>query len=92
MTEPFITSHAIHRFRALVADVPPGEVRRTLNCRAVLVAIEFGARFVRLAGGQRVVLEGDHIISILHKDVPPGALDPRRDPRFADEGDAHAQG
>ncbi|MDP2131926.1 MAG: hypothetical protein U0975_09805 [Erythrobacter sp.] len=51
MAEPFLTRHAIQRYRERVADVPAAEVWRALDCAAVRVAIDFGARFVRLAGG-----------------------------------------
>jgi len=87
MAEPFLTRHAIQRYRERVADVPAAEIWRALDCRAVRVAIEFGARFVRLSGGQRVVLVKNRIITILPRDHLPGRMDPARDILF-DDGEA----
>lgn len=86
MPEAFLTRRAIERYRECVADVPLPMIRQAIDCPAVRVAIEFGARFVRLGGGQRVVLEENRVVTILPRDHCRGALDPRRDPQFDDRG------
>lgn len=84
MAEAFLTQHAIERYRECVADVPLPMIRQAIDCPAVRIAIDFGARFVRLGGGQRLVCEGDRIITVLPSDHRRGTLDPRRDPQFND--------
>ncbi|MCX9146589.1 hypothetical protein [Erythrobacter sp. WG] len=79
MPEVFLTRHAIQRYRERVADVPAAEIWRAIDCAAVRTAIEFGARFVRLAGGQRLVLEQNRVVTVLPKDHFTSALDRARD-------------
>lgn len=88
MAEAFLTQRAIERYRECVADVPLPMIRQAIDCAAVRTAIEFGARFVRLGGGQRLVLEGDRVITVLPRDHLRGTLDPCRDPSFDDGGAA----
>jgi len=85
MPDVFLTRHAIQRYRERVADVPAAEVWRALDCRAVRCAIDFGARFVRLSGGQRAVLHGDHIVTILPRDHHDNLLRRDRDAEFNGE-------
>jgi hypothetical protein len=91
MSDLFITRHAIQRYQERVADVSAPEVWRVLDCRAIRTAIRVGARYVRLAGGQRAVLCDNRVITILPKETHESALDPARDGLFAD-GEAYAQG
>jgi hypothetical protein len=91
MPELYLTRHAIQRYRERVADVPAAEIWRALDCPAVRTAIAFGARFVRLAGGQRLVIEANRVVTVLPRDHAPGRLDPARDHLF-DDGEGHAQG
>ena len=91
MAEVFLTRHAIQRYREHVADVPPAAIWAALDCPAVRLAIEFGARFVKLSGGQRVVIQENRIVTILPHDHYIGALDRRRD-GFFDDGEADAKG
>ncbi|MFN3990027.1 MAG: hypothetical protein ACK4IS_07195 [Erythrobacter sp.] len=91
MDEIFITRHAIRRYQERVADVPAAQIWRVLDCRAIRTAISVGARYVRLAGGQRAVLCENRVITILPKETHESALDPARDPLF-DDGEANAQG
>lgn len=79
MSEPYLTWHAIQRYRERVADVPAADIWRALDIPAVRIAIEFGARFVRLAGGQRLVIEEDRIVTVLPRDHWLGSLDRRND-------------
>lgn len=92
MAEPlYVTRHAIQRYRERVADVPAAEIWRAFDSRAVRVAIDFGARFVRLAGGQRVVLEENRVVTILPREFHETGLARGRDRQIAD-GEGHAQG
>jgi hypothetical protein len=84
VTEIFLTWHAIQRYRERVADVPAAAIWLALDIPAIRIAIEFGARFVRLPGGQRVVLDKNHVITILPRDFCTRRLDLRRDPLFDD--------
>lgn len=86
MPDVFLTRHAIQRYRERVADVPACEIWRALDCPAVRVAISFGARFVRLSGGQRVVLEENRVVTILPKEFHETGLARRRDALHNDDG------
>lgn len=69
MAEVFLTRHAIQRYRERVADVPAADVWRALDCRAVRTAIDIGARFVKLPGGQRVVIKENRVVTILPREI-----------------------
>jgi len=88
MTELFVTRYAIQRYQERVADVPAPDVWRALDCAAIRAAIEIGAHFVRLGGGQRAVLRENRVVTILPKETHESALHPRRDPLFEDGGAA----
>ncbi len=88
MSDVFLTRHAIQRYRERVADVPAADIWRALDIPAVRIAIEFGARFVRLSGGQRIVLEQNRIVTILSSDRCRGSLARRLDRHLDDEGTA----
>ena len=68
MSDVFITRNAMDRYRERVADVPAAAIWQALDCPAVRAAITFGARFVRLSGGQRVVLCENRVVTILPRD------------------------
>lgn len=51
-----ITAHAVERYQQRVANLPDDLVRAALSNPAVERAASFGAPFVRLPGGQRIVL------------------------------------
>lgn len=69
-----VTGHAIQRYRERVANVPDDEVRARLSIPAVEFAVKFGAPFVRLPTGQRVVIEGGAIVTVLPKEHRPSAM------------------
>lgn len=77
MPELFVTPHAIERYRERVADVAPIEVCRRLNSAAT----DFGAPFVKLSGGQRVVIEDGHVVTVLPKHSGKGARSYQSDER-----------
>jgi len=65
MTHLHITQHAIERYIERVAPVTPDEAREALDCPAVRTAAQIGARFVRLHGGQRIVLQGCTVVTVM---------------------------
>lgn len=87
MAEIFLTRHAIQRYKERVADVPAAAIWAALDIPAVRIAIDFGARFVRLSGGQRIVLEHNRIVTILPRDRCRGSLH-RRNDRHIEDGAA----
>lgn len=91
MADVFLTRHAIQRYRERVADVPASAIWAALDTPTVRIAIDFGARFVRLSGGQRIVLEKNRIVTILPRERCRGSLHRGNDCR-PDDGEAHAQG
>lgn len=60
-----VTDHAITRYRERVARLPAEQVRAILTSEIVLQAITFGARYIRLGTGQRIVLDGDTVVTVL---------------------------
>lgn len=85
MPELFVTPHAIERYQERVADVPAIEVHRRLNSPTLLVAAEFGARYVKLGGGQRVVIKEWRIVTILPSNHCAASLSPVRDHLYESE-------
>lgn len=77
--EVMVSVHAVDRYRQHVADVAPDAARAAMLTPAVYTAAAFGARFVRLAGGQRLVIRNGAITTVLPADHPRGRLDPQRD-------------
>lgn len=73
-----VTSHAISRFRERVAPVSYDEAVAALSSPAVEKAAAFGAPFVKLGTGQRIVLVGDHVVTVLPRDKWAASLDRRR--------------
>ena len=65
MVEIHITAHAIERYIERVAPVTPDEAHAALDSAAVRCAAEIGARFVRLHGGQRIVLQGCTVVTVM---------------------------
>lgn len=86
MADVFLTRHAIQRYRERVADLPAAAIWAALDIPAVHVAIDFGAQFVKLSGGQRVVLRANSIVTILPREFRLSALCRGYD------GEADAQG
>lgn len=59
-----VSSHAISRYMERVRRCSVDEAVAALSCSAVLCAAEFGAKWVRLSGGQRIVIEGDVVVTV----------------------------
>ena len=67
-----ITQHAIDRYRERVADMPDQAIVAQLTTDAVLAAARFGAPYVRLPTGQRIVIQRGAVVTILPNDTPRG--------------------
>lgn len=74
-----ITRHAITRYRERVADIPEREICRCLTSHTVLLAALIGAPVVRLPTGQRIILRGSAIVTVLPCDTTLACLDRRID-------------
>lgn len=74
-----VTDHAVRRYQERVADVSDDEARSAMTSPAVICAADFGAPFVRLGTGQRIVIHGHAIITVLPADKWLGSLAPGRD-------------
>jgi hypothetical protein len=84
MPELIVTRHAMDRYRERVEDVPDGEIVARLKEPVFQRAAEFGAPFVRLPEGQRVVIRGLAVVTVTPAHCPAGVLDPLNDPGAAD--------
>lgn len=60
-----ITNHAILRYQERVAPVSMEQARAILGSAMIQAAAAFGARFVRLAGNQRVVIKDGSVVTVL---------------------------
>lgn len=62
-----VTTHAITRYRERVRDVPADVARQELTAPVIERAARFGAAYVRLGTGQRVVLRENRVVTVLPK-------------------------
>lgn len=61
-----ISAHALERAMERIPGVTSAEeARAVLSSKTIMMAIEFGARFVRLGTGQRVLVEDDCVVTVL---------------------------
>ena len=79
MSELFVTLHAIERYQQRVEDVPAAVVSRRLNAPVFQCAADFGARYVKLPGGQRVVIVESRVITVLSTEHGAACLDRQGD-------------
>lgn len=84
----FVTPHAVRRYRERVADRPDRWVIGYLAGKVFCLADSFGAPFVRLAGGQRVILRNHAVVTVLPADKCLDRLSRRFDPPFHHAGEA----
>lgn len=66
-----VSSHAISRYRERVALVDYGTALAVLSSAAIQAAASFGAKYVRLGTGQRVVIEDGAVVTVLPADGKP---------------------
>lgn len=57
-----VSSHAISRYMERVRRCTYDEALAALSTPMIKRAADFGAKYVRLAGGQRIVIE-DHVVT-----------------------------
>lgn len=84
MPELIVTRHAMDRYRERVEDVSDREIFARLSSGVFEIAADFGAPFVRLPEGQRVVIRGLSVVTVIPAHCPAGVLDPLNDPGAAD--------
>lgn len=84
MPDPVIVSrHAMDRYRERVADLSDHEIFTRLSGPAFVLAVEFGASFVKLPSGHHAVLREETVITVLPPDCSIEALDRFSAPRLA---------
>ena len=74
MTDLTITHHAFDRYRQRLARIPQDEIEQHLNQPIFQIAADFGAPYVRLPSGHRVVIKNHAVITILPPDFQPGRM------------------
>lgn len=79
MPDLTITAHAVQRYRERVADVPDDKIAAALSGRAFDATQDFGAHVVILPKGQRAIIKGHHIVTVLPKGVHVFTNGNRRD-------------
>ncbi|WP_370189326.1 hypothetical protein [Qipengyuania sp.] len=73
-----ITRHAIERFRERVEDLPDRDICEQLASPAVERAALIGAPYIRLEHGQRIVLQGFTVVTVLPRGCSGATLLKRR--------------
>lgn len=63
----YVTDHAIQRYCERVAEVSANAAICALSNPVIRKAAAFGARYVILSGGQRVVLQNGRVVTVLPK-------------------------
>ena len=66
-----VSFHAIKRYRERVEDVSNCEAIARLSGPAFLAALDFGAPFVKLAGGQRALNRDDTVVTVIPPEQNP---------------------
>jgi hypothetical protein len=59
-----VSNHAVLRYQERVAPVSMEQAREILSSPAIQRAAEFGATYVRLGTGQRVVIQGQTVVTV----------------------------
>lgn len=76
------TTHAIRRYIERVHDCSEAEAASSLSSPMIELAAKFGAPFVKLSTGQRIVLRGNVVVTVLPADTRSAQLGARGDDRF----------
>lgn len=74
-----VTDHAVQRYRERVRNCSDSEARTALSSMAVHAAVSIGAPYVRLPTGQRILIHGGVIITVLPSNTARGAMSMARD-------------
>lgn len=80
--ELLISVHAVERYQQRVADLPEAAARAALDCPAARLAARIGAPFVKLPGGQRIVIRNATVITVLPPGTWEGSLNSQRNPVY----------
>lgn len=67
MTEPYVTDHALLRYLERVMGIDVERIREEMISEAMRIGVEFGASAVKLGTGERMVLQGSTIVTVLPK-------------------------
>lgn len=73
-----VTAHAIERYQERVANLSDDIVTTILSAPVIQRAADFGAPYVRLVTGNRIVIQNHTVVTVLPKDTWPGSLAPGR--------------
>ena len=76
-----ITAHAVMRYIERVQPCTEDEAIVALSSRAISLAVQFGAPYVRLGTGQRIVIEDGTIVTVLPASYHAGAMRKARENR-----------
>lgn len=68
MPNLYVSRHAIQRYQERVRACSEQEARQALSTTTVELAARIGARFVRLATGHRIALEGTTVTTVIPAD------------------------
>lgn len=60
-----VTHHAVQRFQERVANWPEERVRAAMSSPLVHKAAAFGAHYIRLGTGQRIVIQDGTVVTVL---------------------------
>lgn len=69
-----ITTHAIQRYTERVEPVTPAQAHAALSSPTITLAAAFGAPYVKLGTGQRVVIHDGKVLTVLPIGHPEGWL------------------
>lgn len=61
----FISPHAIHRYQERVANISDEAAHDALDTKAVRLAAQIGAPYVKLGTGHRIVVEDWVVVTVL---------------------------
>lgn len=82
-----ITSHAVERYIERVHACSIDDAIEALSSAIILKAADFGAHYVRLGTGQRIVLDGHRVITVLPIGHKAHRMSTQRDCRFKRESE-----
>lgn len=70
-----ITDHACQRYAERVRPCTQDEARTAMSSAFIQTAIAFGARIIRLGGGQRLIIRNKVIVTVVPADRSRAQLD-----------------
>lgn len=74
-----VTAHAVVRYQERIANLSDDDVRARLDTPAIRAAIKFGAPYVRLGSGHRVVIANGAVVTVLPVECPAWRLGMRKE-------------